>query len=145
MKQLFQYSALSMLLAITFANCSNNAGAAGTITSNATENFAHVLAHVDLYTYETNADLSKVKLVFTPLAGSNTSSFERNIEEVTGTFMAKGIPFGKYKVKAVYAGKTLYLDNRHDNGDPAIEKEVVFGKYGMLYKTEYNCEFRISE
>jgi hypothetical protein len=45
----------------------------------------------------------------------------------------------------VYAGKTLLLDNRHDSGDPAITKEVVFGKKGNLGETEYNIEFWVSE
>jgi len=72
-------------------------------------------------------------------------SIERSIQDVAGTFMATDIPIGKYTVKAVYAGKTLLLENRHDDNGPAVSKEVIFGKNGTLGETEYNIEFWVSE
>lgn len=107
-------------------------------------------AHVDLYAFGTGAEMDKVKLILTPLDntlidGSTSTTIERNVEDVAGTFMVKDIPIGRYSVKAVYAGKTLLLDNRDDNGEPAVTKEVVFGKNGNLGETEYNIEFWVSE
>jgi len=107
-------------------------------------------AHADLYAFGTDIDVSNIKLVFTPadnvlIDGSTAVSIERSIQDVAGTFMATDIPIGKYTVKAVYAGKTLLLENRHDDNGPAVSKEVVFGKNGMLGETEYNIEFWVSE
>jgi hypothetical protein len=107
-------------------------------------------AHVDLYAFGTDADMTKIKLVFTPVEstlidGSAAKPIERMVEDVAGTFMAKDIPIGKYNVKAVYPGKTLLLDNRHSSGNPSVTKEVVFGKYGYPGETEYNIEFWVSE
>ena len=109
-------------------------------------------AHVDLYQFGTDVPMDKVKLVFTPypgedklIDGSTASTIERNVEDVAGTFMVKDIPIGKYIVKAVYPGKTLLLQNRHDEAAPEAEKTVVFGKYGYLGETEYNIEFWLSE
>ena len=59
--------------------------------------------------------------------------------------MVKDIPIGKYLVKAVYPGKTLLLQNRHDEAAPEVQKTIVFGKYGYLGETEYNVEFWLSE
>jgi hypothetical protein len=60
--------------------------------------------------------------------------------------MVTDIPIGKYSVKAVYPGKTLLPENRHDyNNGPTVEKEVVFGKNGNRGETEYNIEFWVSE
>ncbi|HEY6975032.1 MAG TPA: carboxypeptidase-like regulatory domain-containing protein [Chitinophagaceae bacterium] len=109
-------------------------------------------AHVDLYQFGTDVDMDKVKLVFTPypgedklIDGSNATTTERSVQDVAGTFMVKDIPIGKYMVKAVYPGKTLLLQNRHDGGSPEVQKTVVFGKYGYLGETEYNIEFWLSE
>lgn len=107
-------------------------------------------AHIDLYAWGTDADMNKIKLVLTPLDaalidGSQAAVLERTVEDVAGTFMAKDIPVGRYSVKAVYAGKTLLLKNRHVAGTPAIAQEVVFGKNGYLASTEYNIEFWVSE
>jgi len=107
-------------------------------------------AHVDLYAFGTDVQPQQVKLVFTPVSntlidGTAATAFERMVEDVAGTFMVKDIPVGKYKVKAVLAGKTLLLDNRHDNNDAALEKEVVFGKNSNLGETEYNIEFWLTE
>jgi hypothetical protein len=107
-------------------------------------------AHVDLYPFGTDAQMNKVKVVFTPIDstlidGSPAVSFERYVEDVAGTFMVKDIPIGRYSIKAAYPGKKLYLENRHDNKGPAIKKTVVFGKYGFLGDTEYNIEFWVSE
>jgi|SRR6476620_5340080 len=109
-------------------------------------------AHVDLYQFGTDVDMNKVKLVFTPypgeeklIDGSPASIIERNVEDVAGTFMVKDIPIGKYLVKAVYPGKTLLLQNRHDEAAPEVQKTIVFGKYGYLGETEYNVEFWLSE
>ena len=107
-------------------------------------------AHVDLYAFGTDAQMDKIKLVLTPaentlIDGSAATEIERTVEDVAGTFMVKDVPVGRYSVKAVYPGKTLLLQNRHDNGEPAITKEVVFGKNGTLGETEYNIEFWVSE
>jgi hypothetical protein len=108
-------------------------------------------AHVDLYVFGTDAQMDKMKLVLTPIEntlidGSTATSIETTVEDVAGTFMAKDIPIGKYNVKAVYPGKTILLQNRHiDNDEPAVIKEVVFGKNGNLGETEYNIEFWVSE
>jgi hypothetical protein len=109
-------------------------------------------AHVDLYQFGTDVEMDKVKLVLTPfpgeeklIDGSTTTSIERNVEDVAGTFMVKDVPIGKYLVKAVYPGKTLLLQNRHDNEAPEVQKVIVFGKYGDLGETEYNIEFWLSE
>jgi len=108
-------------------------------------------AHVDLYQFGTDVPMEDVKLVFTPLEntlidGSPAATIERKVEDVAGTYIAKDIPMGKYTVKAVVPGKTLLLDNRHDDHDaPAVEQNLVFGKYGYLGDTEYNAEFWLSE
>jgi hypothetical protein len=109
-------------------------------------------AHVDLYQFGTDVPMDQVKLVFTPypgedklIDGSAAAAIERNVEDVAGTFMVKDIPIGKYLVKAVHPGKTLLLQNRHDEEAPEVQKTVVFGKYGYLGETEYNIEFWLSE
>lgn len=107
-------------------------------------------AHVDLYQFGTDAQMDKIKIVFTPAAdtlidGSVALSFERTVEDVAGTFMVKDVPVGKYSIKAKYPGKKLLLDNRHDNGNAKASKPVIFGKYGNLAETEYNIEFWVSE
>jgi hypothetical protein len=108
-------------------------------------------AHVDLYQFGTDVSMDNVKLVFTPaesklIDGSPATTIERKVEDVAGTYMVKDIPIGKYKIKAVFPGKTLLLDNRHDDHDaPAAEQQLVFGKYGYLGETEYNAEFWLSE
>jgi hypothetical protein len=113
---------------------------------------AYYGAHVDLYQFDVDVPMNEVKLVFTPYPGETTLidgspalAIERNIEDVAGTFMVKDIPIGKYSVKAVYPGKTLLLDYRHNSGTPEITKTIVFGKHGFLAATEYNIEFWISE
>lgn len=107
-------------------------------------------AHIDLYAWGTEAPLDKIKLVLTPLDpvlvdGSPATALERSVEEVAGTFMAKDVPIGRYSVKAIYAGKTLLLKNRHAEGMAAPTQDVVFGKGGHLAETEYNIEFWVSE
>jgi len=107
-------------------------------------------AHVDLYQWGTDAQMDKIIIKFTPIEstlidGSPATSFERNVEDIAGTFMVKDVPNGKYSIKAIYPGKKLYLDNRAGNGEPALSKTVVFNKYGFLGETEYNIEFWISE
>lgn len=107
-------------------------------------------AHIDLYQFGTDAEMTNVKLQLTPiepklLDGSNAVVIERKVEDIAGTFMVKDIPIGKYKVKAIYAGKTLLLKNRHDDQPAAIEKIIVFGKEGYLAETEYNIEFWLEE
>lgn len=107
-------------------------------------------AHIDLYAFGTSAEIDKVKLILTPIDntlidGSTAIAIERNVEDVAGTFMVKDIPIGRYSVKAVYAGRNLLLENRHDDSGPSITKEVVFGKNGNLAETEYNIEFWVSE
>lgn len=107
-------------------------------------------AHVDLYMWGTDADMTKIKIKFTPMEntlvdGSPATSFERNVEDIAGTFMVKDVPIGKYSIKAIYPGKKLYLDNRHDDKEPALTKTVIFNKYGFLAETEYNIEFWVSE
>jgi len=37
------------------------------------------------------------------------------------------------------------LDNRNDDKGAAVNKKVIFGKYGFLDDTEYNIEFWVSE
>lgn len=111
---------------------------------------AYYGAHIDLYAFGTGAEMDKVKLILTPLDntlidGSAATLIECAVEDVAGTFMAKNIPIGRYSVKAVYEGQNLLLDNRDDNGEPAVTKEVVFGKNGNLGETEYNIEFWVSE
>jgi hypothetical protein len=109
-------------------------------------------AHLDLYQFGTDVPMNQVKIIFTPAAGetqlidgSPAVAFERTVEDVSGTFMVKDIPVGRYSVKAVYPGKNLKLDNRHDNGDAETNKTVVFGKNGYLASTEYNIEFWLTE
>jgi hypothetical protein len=108
-------------------------------------------AHLDLYNLlGTDAPLDKIKILFTPLEptlidGSPATAFERAVENVAGTFMVKDIPIGKYTVKAVYPGKTLLLKSKRLADVEAINKTVVFGKYGYLADTEYNIEFMVSE
>jgi len=107
-------------------------------------------AHVDIYAFGTDAQMDKIKLVLTPIEntlidGSTATVIEKTVEDVAGTFMVKDIPVGRYSVKAVYPGKTLLLENRHDNEGPALTKEVVFGKNGTLGETEYNIEFWVKE
>lgn len=109
-------------------------------------------AHVDLYPFGTDVDITKVKLLFIPFPGETNvidgtvaTSFERPVEDVAGTFMAKDVPIGKYIIKAEYAGKKLLLNNRHSDDNNEESKTVIFGKYGYLGETEYNIEFYISE
>ena len=109
-------------------------------------------AHVDLYQFGADVDMTKVKLSFTPypgetslIDGTTVTSFERTVEDVAGTFMVKDVPIGKYIVKAVYAGKKLLLNNRHEDDNNEESKMVVFGKNGYLGETEYNIEFYITE
>ncbi len=107
-------------------------------------------AHVDLYQFGTDAQMDKIKIVFTPIDGtlidgSAAVSFERKVEDVAGTFMVKDVPIGKYSISAKYPGKKLYLENRHDDKGAAVNKTVIFGKYGFLGETEYNIEFWVSE
>ena len=109
-------------------------------------------AHVDLYQFGADVDMTKVILSFTPfpgetsfIDGTTAASFERPVEQVAGTFMVKDVPIGKYIIKAVYAGKTLLLNNRHIDDNNEENKTVVFGKYGYLGETEYNIEFYVTE
>jgi len=108
-------------------------------------------AHVDVYQMGTDVDPSQVKLVFTPVEstlidGAPAVALERQVHDVAGTFMVTDVPIGKYTVKAVYPGRVLLLDNRHEDGDsPAVSQPVVFGKYGYLGETEYNIEYWLSE
>lgn len=107
-------------------------------------------AHVDIYQFGTDVDLSQVRLLFTPLEsvlidGMPAVAFERPVHDVAGTFMVTDVPIGKYTVKAIYPGKTLLLDNRHEDDLPAVSQPIVFGKYGYLGETEYNIEFYLSE
>lgn len=96
-------------------------------------------AHVDLYQFGADVDMTKVKLSFTPypgesslIDGTTAVSFERTVEDVAGTFMVKDVPIGKYTIKAVYAGKKLLLNNRHADDNNEESKTVVFGKNGYL-------------
>jgi len=109
-------------------------------------------AHVDLYTFGADVDMTKVKLLFTPYPGETNlidgtvaTAFERPVEDVGGTFMVKDIPIGKYMIKALYNSKTLLLNNRHLDDDKGETKLVIFGKNGYLGETEYNIEFYVSE
>lgn len=109
-------------------------------------------AHVDLYQFGADVDMTKIKLTFTPYAGETSlidgtpaASFERTVEDVAGTFMVKDVPIGKYIIKAVYAGKKLLLNNRHADDNNEESKTIVFGKNGYLGETEYNIEFYITE
>ena len=107
-------------------------------------------AHVDIYQFGTDVDPSQVKLVLTPMEstlidGTPATAFERQVQDVAGTFMVADVPIGKYTVKAIYPGKTLLLKNRHEEDEPAVSKTVIFGKYGYLGETEYNIEFWLSE
>lgn len=109
-------------------------------------------AHVDLYQFGADVDMTKVKLSFTPFPGETSfidgtplASFERPVEDVAGTFMVKDVPIGKYIIKAVYAGKKLLLNNRHFDDYNEETKTVVFSKYGYLGETEYNIEFYVTE
>ena len=107
-------------------------------------------AHVDLYAFGVEVPLEEIKLVFTPVEstlidGSLANTIERKVEDIAGTYRVKDIPIGKYSVKAVYAGKTFLLDNRHKDDSPEVTQTVVFGKYGFLAETEYNIEFWISQ
>lgn len=116
------------------------------------DNTSYYGAHIDLYPFGADVDMTKVKLLFTPFPGETTlidgttaTSFESPVEEVAGTFMVKDVPIGKYTIKAVYAGKKLLLNNRHIDDNNEENKTVVFGKYGYLGETEYNIEFYITE
>lgn len=109
-------------------------------------------AHVDVYQWGTDVPMNEVKLIFTPydaastlIDGSAVPTIERAVEDVSGTFMVKDIPIGKYSVKAVYPGKTLLLKNRKLTEEAGVTKTVVFGKNGYLAETEYNIEFWLSE
>lgn len=109
-------------------------------------------AHVDLYPFGTDLDMTKVKLSFIPFPGetalideTTVSPFERPVENIAGTFMVKDVPIGKYIVKAIYAGKKLLLNNRHSDDSNEESKTVIFSKYGYLGETEYNIEFYLSE
>ncbi|MFT3701228.1 MAG: carboxypeptidase-like regulatory domain-containing protein [Agriterribacter sp.] len=109
-------------------------------------------AHVDLYPFGGDVDMTKVILLFTPFPGEANyidgtpfSSFERPVEDIGGIFMVKDVPIGKYTVKLVYTGKKLLLNNRHIDDDDEETKMVVFGKYGYLGETEYNIEFYVTE
>lgn len=109
-------------------------------------------AHVDLYLFGADVDMTKIRLSFTPYPGETNlidgtvaTSFERPVEDVAGTFMVKDIPIGKYTVKAVYNGKTLLLNNRHLDDNNEETKTVIFGKNAYLGETEYNIEFYITE
>ncbi|WP_431216919.1 carboxypeptidase-like regulatory domain-containing protein [Puia sp. P3] len=107
-------------------------------------------AHVDIYQMGTDVDPSQVKLVFTPaestlIDGTAAVVIERQVHDVAGTFMVTDVPIGKYTVKAVYPGRTLLLDNRHEDDSPSVSQPVVFGKYGYLGETEYNIEFWLSD
>jgi len=109
-------------------------------------------AHVDLYMFGADVDMTKIKLLFTPFPGEENlidgtlaAAFERPVEDIAGTFMAKDLPIGKYTVKALYNGKTLLLNNRHLDDNNEETKMVIFGKNGYLGDTEYNIEFNITE
>lgn len=109
-------------------------------------------AHVDLYPFGTDVDITKVKISFIPfpgetsvIDGTTAAVFERPVKDVAGTFMVKDVPIGKYTIKAVYAGKKLLLNNRHSDDGNEENKTVIFGKYGYLGETEYNIEFYITE
>ncbi|HEY8894368.1 MAG TPA: hypothetical protein VIM79_06120 [Niastella sp.] len=109
-------------------------------------------AHVDLYQFGADVDMTKVKLSFTPfpgeaglIDGTTATAFERTVEDVAGTFMVKDVPIGKYIIKAVYEGKKLLLNNRHEDDRNEESKTVVFGKNGYLGETEYNIEFFVTE
>jgi hypothetical protein len=107
-------------------------------------------AHVDLYQWGTDADMTKIKIKFTPLDstlidGSPAVSFERSVEDVAGTFMVKDVPIGKYSIKAIYPGKKLYLEKRHGSGGPALKKTFIYNKYGFLAETENKIELWVSE
>lgn len=109
-------------------------------------------AHVDLYMFGADVDMTKIKLLLTPYPGETNlmdgtvaSVLERPVEDVAGTFMVKDIPVGKYTAKALYNGKTLLLNNRHMDDSNEETKTVVFGKNGYLGETEYNIEFYVTE
>jgi hypothetical protein len=109
-------------------------------------------AHVDLYPFGTDVDMTKLRLSFIPFPGETTlidettvSPFERPVENIAGTFMVKDLPIGKYIVKAIYTGKKLLLNNRHSDDMNEESKTVIFGKYGYLGETEYNIEFYLLE
>jgi hypothetical protein len=96
--------------------------------------------------------MTKIKLLLTPYPGETTlidgtvaTPFERPVEDVSGTFMAKDIPIGKYKLKALYNGKTVLLNNRHLDDNNEETKTVIFGKNGYSGETEYNIEFYVTE
>jgi hypothetical protein len=121
------------------------------LSGSKSNNEAFYGAHLDLYNlFGTDAPLDKIKIMFMPIEptlieGSPANAFERNVENVAGTFMVKDIPIGKYTVKAVYPGKILLLKSKRISDVEAINKTVVFGKYGYLADTEYNIEFMVSE
>lgn len=107
-------------------------------------------AHVDLYPFGIDVDMTKIRLLFTPfpgeptlIDGSTAAPFEKPAEEVAGTFMVKDIPVGKYTVKALYTGKPLMLNNRYADDNNEETKTIVFGKYGYLGDTEYNISFYV--
>ncbi|MBO9203878.1 MULTISPECIES: carboxypeptidase-like regulatory domain-containing protein [Niastella] len=109
-------------------------------------------AHVDLYQFGADVDMTKIRLSFTPFPGETSfidgtpaAPFERAVEDVAGTYMVKDVPIGKYLIKAIYAGKKLLLNNRHIDDNNEESKTVVFGKAGYLGETEYNIEFFVTE
>ncbi len=115
-------------------------------------NIGYYGAHVDLYLFGADLDMTKVKLSFTPypgetnlIDGTAVTAFERPVENVAGTFMATDIPIGKYTVKALYNGKTLLLNNRHLDDSNEEAKTVIFCNNGYLGETEYNIEFYLTE
>ncbi len=110
----------------------------------------HFGAHADLYLWGTDVEMEQVKLRFTPVEpllidGTPAAPIERLVQNVAGTYMVNDIPVGKYRVRAVYPGKSLLLDNRDDDGQPEAEKTFVFGKNAQLAETEYNVEFWLTE
>ena len=107
-------------------------------------------AHVDFYAAGLSVDLTDITIRLTPVDplladGSLASVIERKPEDITGTFMIKDVPLGKYKAEAFFPGKTILLRNRDNNDPAALSQTVVFGKNGFLAETEYNIEFWVSE
>lgn len=109
-------------------------------------------AHIDLYPFATDVDMSKIKILLTPfpsettlIDGSIATTFERAVEEVAGIFMVKDVPIGKYTIQLEYPGRKLLLNNRDAEDQNEEIKTVVFGKNGFLGETEYNIEFYVTE
>lgn len=109
-------------------------------------------AHVDLYQFGADVDMTNITVAFTPfpgetnlIDGSVAPSFERPVEDVAGTFMVKDVPVGKYTIKLTYPGKKLLLNNRHIDDENEESKTVIFGKNGYLGETEYTIEFFVTE